>query len=429
MEQLGRVKGKNTAEFGSDVANSVEAPPARQRPLDGIRIVEYGLFHAGPGANAILGDLGAEVIKIETASGDPERYWTNVAGFNLEMKNGESIIFEASNRNKKGICLDIQHPGGRRIFNQLVEKADVFLCNLRMSSKANLGIDYKTLSRINPKIVYASVSGYGPHGPMQDMGAFDPLGQARSGMMFVTGTSEPKLLHLGILDQAAAITVSHALLTALLYRERKGIGQEVHISLFSTALWMQYINLLMAGALGINPCITADRTQHSPLRNRFCCRDGKWILGTHHPDEKYWARFCEATGQSELPGDPRYTTETGGPADFVALNKIFDSVFDKRTRDEWMAIFQAKGLMFCPVQHIQEVPYDAQALKNGYLVAFDHPVQGPIKIPGYPVHFSACAAGTTAAAPQLGEHTDRILQELGYSRQDIEELKKDGAIK
>ena len=409
--------------------NSFEAPAERRRPLDGIRIVEYGLFHAGPGANAILGDLGAEVIKIETAAGDPERYWTNVAGFNLKMKNGESIIFEASNRNKKGVCLDIQNPRGRRIFNLLVERADVFLCNLRVTTKAELGIDYPTLSRINPKIVYASVSGYGPHGPMRNMGAFDPLGQARSGMMFATGASEPALLHLGILDQAAAVTVSHALLSALLFRERNGIGQEVHISLYSTALWIQYINLLTTGALGINPCVTADRTQHSPLRNRFRCRDGKWILGTHHPEEKYWASFCEATGQKDLLGDARYTTDTGAPKNFAALNEIFDKVFATRTRDEWMTIFQARGLMFCSVQHIQEVPYDEQALQNGYLVDFDHPVQGPIKIPGYPVHFSACEAGTTTAAPQLGEHTDKVLQELGYARQDIEQLKKDGVVK
>jgi len=409
--------------------NSFEEPAARQRPLDGIRIVEYGLFHAGPGANAILGDLGAEVIKIETTAGDPERYWTNVAGFSLAMKNGESIIFEASNRNKKGICLDIKHPAGRRIFNQLLGTADVFLCNLRASTKVNLGIDYAALSRINPKIVYASVSGYGPQGSMSDMGAFDPLGQARSGMMFVTGASDPTLLHLGILDQAAAITVSHALLSALLCRERQGIGQEVHVSLYGAALWVQYINLLTAGVLGANPCIPADRTQHSPLRTRFRCRDGKWILGTHHPEEKYWARFCEATGQNALLNDPRYTTAIGAPTNFVALNAIFDRVFATRTRDEWMAIFQREGLMFCSVQHIQEVLHDDQALQNGYLVDFDHPVQGLIQIPGYPVHFSACSAGTAAAAPQLGEHTDEILKELGYTGQDIEQFKKDGVIK
>ena len=399
------------------------------RPLDGIRIVEYGLFHAGPGANAILGDLGAEVIKIETASGDPERYWTDVAGYDLSLKNGESVIFEASNRNKKGICLDINQKKGRKIFDRLIRRADVFLTNLRGSTTNKLGIDYETIAGVNANIIYAGVSGYGPNGPMSDLGAFDPLGQARSGMMFVTGSAEPAMIHLGVLDQAAAITVSHAILTALLFRERRGIGQQVHISLYSTALWVQYINLLTTSVLSIDPCISADRRKHSPLRNRFRCRDGKWILGTHHPEEKYWTRFCEATDQTELLKDPRYTNDAGGPADFIELNRIFDEVFAARSRDEWMEIFQAQGLMFCSVQHIQEVANDEQALENGYLAAFNHPVQGPVTIPGYPVHFSACNAGTWKAAPQLGEHTDEVLQQMGLSDVDIESLRKDGIIK
>jgi len=394
------------------------------RPLDGIRIVEYGVFHAGPGANAILGDLGADVIKIETASGDPERYWTHVAGFDLSLKNRESIIFEASNRNKKGICLDIKKKKGREIFERLIQEADVFLTNLRGSTKQQLNIDYETVSEINPQIIYAGVSGYGRRGSMRDLGAFDPLGQARSGMMFVTGTTEPAMIHLGILDQATAITVSHAIITALLFRERKGIGQEVHVSLYSTALWMQYINLLLASVLSVNPCIAADRSRHSPLRNRFCCRDGKWIQGTHHPEEKYWATFCKATDQQRLLDDRRYTHESGKPLNFLELNRIFDEVFAGRTRDEWMDIFQAHGLMFCSVQQIREVPDDPQALENDYLMPFTHPVQGAITIPGYPVQFSKCRAGTHSAAPKLGEHTDWVLQNLGYSGPEIDILKK-----
>jgi crotonobetainyl-CoA:carnitine CoA-transferase CaiB-like acyl-CoA transferase len=399
------------------------------RPLDGIRIVEYGLFHAGPGANAILGDLGAEVIKVETASGDPERYWTDVAGYDLALKNGESIIFEASNRNKRGICLDIHQKKGREIFDRLIGQADVFLTNLRGSTTNRLGIDYETISGLNAKIIYAGVSGYGSNGPMSDLGAFDPLGQARSGMMFVTGSAEPTMIHLGILDQAAAITVSHAILSALLFRERRGIGQQVHISLYGAALWVQYINLLTTSVLSIDPCIPADHARHSPLRNRFRCRDGKWILGTHHPEEKYWARFCEATDQTDLLKDPRFTNDAGGPADFVELNRIFDEVFAARSRDDWMEIFQAKGLMFCSVQHIQEVPMDAQALENGYLAEFDHPVQGSVTIPGYPVQFSACNAGTWRAAPKLGEHTDEVLQQMGLSKSAIENLRRDGIVK
>jgi crotonobetainyl-CoA:carnitine CoA-transferase CaiB-like acyl-CoA transferase len=398
-------------------------------PLDGIRIVEYGVFHAGPGGNAILGDLGADIIKIEAFSGDPERYWTRVADNDFSLKNNESLIFDASNRNKKSICLDIKQEKGRAIFDRLVKGADVFLTNLRKSTKAARGLDYAAISKLNPKIIYASVSGYGTEGAMSDLGAFDPLGSARSGMMFVSGDEEPHLLHIGILDQTTAITVSHAIITALLDRERRGVGQEVHVSLYSTGLWMQYMNLLIAGVFSINPCILGDRSQHSPLRNRFRCKDGNWIFGTHHPENKYWATFCTATGQEALLEVPRFTTENGCPADYVELNKIFDEVFATRTGDEWMEIFLPYGLMFCAVQNILDVITDPQAIANEFLVPFDHPVQGKIKIPAYPIKFSGCTAETKTAAPLLGQHTDSVLQEAGFSQAEIEELRKDGVVK
>lgn len=398
-------------------------------PLDGIRIVEYGIFHAGPGGNAILGDLGAEIIKIETFAGDPERYWTKVAESDFSLKNKESLIFDASNRNKKSMCLDIKQKRGREVFNQLIKDADVFLTNLRKSTRARMGLDYGSISKLNPDIVYASVSGYGTDGPMSDLGAFDPLGSARSGMMFLVGNQEPQLLHIGILDQATAITVSHAILTALLDRERRGVGQEVHISLYSTALWIQYFNLLIAGVLFKDPYIPGDRRKHSPLRNQFRCKDGKWIFGTHHPEEKYWATFCKATEQTALLEDPRYTNGSGGPTNFIELNQIFDRVFATKTADQWMEIFVPLGLLFCSVQNIMEVTTDPQALANAFIVPFNHPVQGNVKIPGYPITFSASSTGTKSAAPRLGQHTDEIMNELGFSKKDIERLKKEKVVK
>jgi crotonobetainyl-CoA:carnitine CoA-transferase CaiB-like acyl-CoA transferase len=397
--------------------------------LDGIRIVEYGVFHAGPGGNAILGDLGAEIIKIETLNGDPERYWTKIAGRDFSLENNESVIFDASNRNKKSVCLDIKQNKGREIFDRLIKGADVFLTNLRKSTKARMGLDYESISKLNPDIVYASVSGYGTQGPMDDLGAFDPLGSARSGMMYLVGNQEPLLLHIGILDQATAITVSHAILTALLDRERRGVGQEVHISLYSTGLWLQYFNMLIAGVLSKDPDISGDRIKHSPLRNRFSCKDGKWIFGTHHPEEKYWATFCKATGQTALLEDPRYTTASGRPANFIELNQIFDSVFETKTADEWMEIFVPLGLLFCSVQNILEVMTDPQALANDFIVPFEHPVQGRVKIPGYPVDFSASSAGTKSAAPKLGQHTDAVMNELGFSKKDVERLRKEKVVK
>ncbi len=400
----------------------------RPMPLEGVRIVEYGLFHAGPGGTAILGDLGAEIIKIESGFGDPERYWTKIAGLDMSLPNNESLMHEVSNRNKRGICLDIKTEKGRQVFDRLVKGADVFLTNLRKSTKARLKIDYESLKSLNPRLIHANVSGYGPQGPMEDLGAFDPLGQAVSGMMYTTGADEPLLMHLGILDQATAMAVSHAILTALYVRERNGIGQEVHVSLFGTALWMQHPNLMLASVLGVDPCVRSVRTDHSPLRNRFKCKDGGWIIGTHHPEEKYWKRFCELTGHAELMKDARHTDPQGRPIPSAELLALFDAVFATRTRDEWIALFLGQGLMFCPVRHVREIKEDEQASANGYVTDFNHPALGKIKIPGYPVHFSECRAGTRTAAPALGQHTTEVLREIGCTDEEIREMRESGVL-
>jgi len=398
-------------------------------PLEGIRIVEYGVFHAGPGGTAILGDLGAEVIKIEAGAGDPIRFWTSVAGLDLTGPDGNSLTNEIANRNKKNICLDIETEAGREIFDRLVKWADVFMTNLRKTTKIRLGIDYETLSRVNPKIIYASVSGYGREGPMQNIGAFDPLGQACSGLMFVTGNDRPALMHIGILDQATAIALSHAVITALLVRERQGISQELHVSLYGTALWLQYMNLMLCNAAGIDPCVSSDRLGHSPLRNVFCCGDGKWVMCTHHPDEKYWASFCEVMGAKELLDNPEYTDGNGRPRNYPELNAIFDKIFSTRSRQEWMADFMANNLMFAPIQRIDEVQNDPQALANEYVRPGEYSFLGNINIPGYPVYFSRSQAGIQTRAPRQGEQTDEIMRNLGYDAGTIEVLKKEGVIK
>ncbi|MBW1950267.1 MAG: CoA transferase [Deltaproteobacteria bacterium] len=395
--------------------------------LEGIRVLEYGVFHAGPGASAILGDLGAEVIKIEAGMGDPERYWVRVGNLDFSLPNGDNVIFHASNRNKRGIYLDIEKPEGRAVFHRLVEESD--LTNLRKSTKKKMGLDYETISRINPRIIHANVSGFGPEGPMSDMGAFDPLGLARSGLMFVTGNDDPVMMHVGILDQATAITASHAVLAALLAREREGKGREVHVSLYSAGQWLMYPNLMLSNLLGVDPNVRSDRMEHSPLRNLFRCKDGKWIIGTHHPEDRYWPAFCEATGQEDLLSDPRYADEEARAAHCAELVAHFDRVFATKTRDEWMEIFLARGLMFCSVQHVSEIRDDPQARANGYVEELEDPVLGRVTVPGYPARFSAARVGTRALAPSMGRDTHAVLAEIGYSDEEIENLRAKGVIR
>ena len=400
-------------------------------PLEGIRVVEFGIFISGPGAGAILGDLGADVVKIESFTGDPGRYLSRIGKTPpLAFKNGESIIFQTSNRNKKGICIDIGKEKGREILYRLLRDADVFITNLRKSTITKLGVDYANISEVNPRIIYAGISGYGPEGPMSDLGAFDPLGLACSGMMFMSGSSEP--LHIppqvALLDQATAISTSHAILTALLVRERQGIGQEIHVSLYSTGLWLMHLNLMAAHILSMSP-IPWDRSEHTPLGNYSRCKDGKWIIGIHHPEEKYWLAFCEATGQTALVDDPRFADDERRLENCAELVTIFDKVFTTRTRDEWVEILLAKGLMFVKVQDVVEIQNDPQALINRYIIDFEDPRLGKVKVPGYPIHFSANRAGIQSFAPTIGEHTDLIMGQMGYTDQEIKKLRGEGVIK
>lgn len=397
-------------------------------PLQGIFVLEYGVFHAGPGAGAILGDLGAEVIKIEEMTGDPARYWTRVGSLDTMMPNGDNATFHYSNRNKRSICLDIKSTKGRGIFERLVARTDVFLTNVRQSTKKKLGIDYQTLQGLNPRMIHANVSGYGPEGSMSDIGAFDPLGLARSGLVFATGAQEPKLMHVGILDQATAIAASHAVVTALFARERTGKGQEVHVSLYSTGQWLNGIALMINSLLGIDPIVPEDRTVHSPLRNRYICKDKKWIICTHHPEEKYWSQFCEAIERKDWLSDPRFTDTDGRRANLAELIELLDGIFKTKTSNEWMTIFVEKGLMFCQVQRVPEIQNDPQALVNRYMVDFQDPEFGKFRIAGYPIHFSANSAGTRSLAPSLGQHTTEVIQELGYSEMEIDQLKREGVI-
>jgi len=403
----------------------------RPGPLAGIRIVECATWHAAPGGDAILADLGADVIKIETPAGDPERKQKGLGAVRFdqeEKRPGWSFLFEASNRGKRGVCIDIKTEKGQEIVHDLVREADVFVTNLRQTTKPKYRMDYETLSRINPRIIHANMSGFGPKGPMGNTGGFDPLGQAISGMMFLADDKEPVYLQAVILDQMASILFSHSIMAAIIARDRQGVGQELHVSLFSAALMLMYVNTAVTSILGKNPVTRWNRAKNLPLRNNFLCRDGKWIVGTNHPEQKYWGTFCRVMGVEHLENDPRFATTDSRLENSAELTALFDKVFLQKDSDDWMRIFIEAGLLFAPIQNLADAIRSPQALANDYVVDFRHPVFGDVLIPGYPASFSANAAGTRKTAPDLGEHTDEVMQEIGLTPDQIRALKQSGIL-
>jgi crotonobetainyl-CoA:carnitine CoA-transferase CaiB-like acyl-CoA transferase len=274
------------------------------------------------------------------------------------------------------------------------------------------------------------VSAFGPKGPDRDKGGFDYQGQARSGFMYSLGEDDmpPLVSQFGIIDQVTAIMASHQILTALYMRERTGAGQEVHVSILGSATFLLYFNILIAQMGGFE----VPRHKHAaahPMRNHYRCADDRWLMMTLTPPERFWGPLCRALDRPDLENDPRFDTEEKRFEKSAELVAIFDDIFMKRTRQEWLDIFSKYDLFCCSVNSFMELEHDPQIIENGYLTDFDHPTLGKIKIPGYPIHFNGKSVEAKNAAPDLGEHTDEILLEVGeYSRAEIERFRANGVI-
>jgi len=396
------------------------------QPLQGIRVLEWAIYHAGPGGPAILGDLGAEVIKIEQPGiGDPlrPRVFFGKTCFDFEHGN---LFFQGANRNKKSITLDLTKDEGREIAYALAAKSDVFLSNIRMETIDKMQMGYPIIKQHNPGIIYAHVSAFGPYGPDSKLGGFDYQGQARSGMMFSMGEPDmpPLLITFGVVDQVTAFMASHAVLSALLMRERTGIGQKVDVSILGSAIALQYFNTLLGTTTEELP--RHKRSDTDPFRNYYQCKGGDWIcftLPSLHAE--LWKEVCQAIERPDLEFDTRFASEQKRLENARELISIFDTVFPTKTREEWHDILSGRGILSSPVNTPTELKNDPQIRENKYIVDFDHPTFGNIPIPGYPVHFSEASAGTQGLAPGLGEHTEEVLREIGgYSDSKIKELRE-----
>jgi crotonobetainyl-CoA:carnitine CoA-transferase CaiB-like acyl-CoA transferase len=398
-------------------------------PLEGIKVVELTNFQQGPVAGMRLGDLGAELIKVEPPGGDAARGMMRIIGADTGLK-GRNFYFESCNRNKRSIVLDLNIEKAKDIFFELIRLADVFVTNLSISAPKRLGIDYEALSAINPRLIYAHSSGWGREGSDAETLSFDYTGIARSGTMMMCGerNGPPATLIPGMGDELGGLICAWAVTAALYAREKTGKGQLVDTSLMGSLIALHGVNFAAPGILGQEFPRLIRAEAGNPIYNHYKCRDDKWIVIAHLQPDRYWPKVCKALGLEELENDPRFSTIEARHDHAKELVSILDERFATRTRDEWMDTFKKEGIIYTPVQSPTEVFKDPQALANNYIIDVEHPVWGKIQMLGFPWSFHDTPVSVQREAPELGQHTEEILLELGYTWEDITGLKDAGAI-
>ena len=402
-------------------------------PLSGIRVLECAAWHNGPAAGYMLGDLGADVIKIEEpAHGDAARGVSALWGAPMVFQ-GRALLSELTNRNKRSITLNLKAQKGKEILYRLVEQADVFITNYSKRVVDDLGFDYETLRHYNQKLIYAVNYGYGPEGIWSGKRAFDPIAQALSGAMWSAGdrdSPEPTQLMGGYFDQLGATMLAYGILAALVVREREGTGQVVETSLLAGAIHQQAMAVTAALMTGRVIARHSQKRARQPLANHYRCADGNWILIAEIQSDRYWKDFCRAIEHPALEKDERFDNVTKRRTNYAELIRILDDAFSTRTRDEWVAKFlrEGWGFAFAPVYDFAEASKSEPVLANEYVIEFDHPVFGKIKQVNCPLKFSVSKTEIRREAPELGQHTEEVLLDMNFSWDDISELRDKGII-
>jgi crotonobetainyl-CoA:carnitine CoA-transferase CaiB-like acyl-CoA transferase len=402
--------------------------------LDGIRVIEFASHGVGPIAGLVLTQMGAEVIKIEhPAGGDPTRQGNVRAGTPVRTvpPGNHTIIFEFTNRNKKSVTVNLSKKEGLEVAYKLIEKADAFFSNYLPKSLNKLGFDYETLSKRNPKLVYAASSSYGSKGPDANKPAFDPFALVRSGLIAAsTDPDTPPIEIKGtVADCLGGTFLAFAVISGLLARERLGRGQEIQSSLVGPLVWAQLWSVSQSLTGGE---LAQLRNIFSPLGNNYKCKDGQWIRVGTGMEEAGWPEFCHLFGLESLEQDPRFDSPLKRVNNSAVLIQIVADLLRSKTRNEWINYikeFIPKYVLYEGIYNVSELGDDPQLLANNYIVEDNHATLGKIKMLRFPMNFSETnVAMNLKPAPQLGEHTEEILLQTGYSQNDVKEMRKNKII-
>lgn len=386
--------------------------------LEGIRVLDFGRYIAGPFCAGLLGDMGAEVIRIEKVRGSEDRYLSPVTG------NGDGALYMQMGRNKKGLTLNPMKPEGREVVRRLVATADVVVANLPPDTLKTMGLDYESLTAVRPDIILTMISAFGTGGPYSNRVGFDGLGQAMSGAMYMSGTPEqPVKSYAPFVDFGTASLSAFGTMAALLERQKTGRGQIVEGSLFNTALTMMNGTLIEQAMIDRNREATLNRSQTSGPADTFRTRDG-WVLiqSVGGPLFERWARLM---GEPEWLEDPRFKDDISRGDNGAVISERLAAWCAERSSEEVLSAMEEARIPAGPVMSPQQVLDDPHVAARGLFRPMTYPgAERPAPVMDTPVHLSATPGSVRHRAPTLGEHTDSILEELGYSRSEIEALRE-----
>jgi crotonobetainyl-CoA:carnitine CoA-transferase CaiB-like acyl-CoA transferase len=401
----------------------------KDRPLEGIRVIEIGTWVALPGGCATLADWGAEVVKVEhPAGGDPARGWrlTPTPDGRAEL----AVMWEQDNRNKKSLALDVERPEGREVLRGLLATADVFATSQRPEHLEEMGLAYRDLSALNPRLVMVHLSGFGPRGPDHWRPGYDALCfWARSGFALTMATpeGEPVMSPPAVGDHTASLAIAGGVAAALLARARTGRGRLVQASLFHAGLWASSIDQVTAGITGREVGKLTRRSPVNPLSNSYATADG-WIQLLNLQSDRFWAPFCRALERPDWLEDPRFATAEARAAHGLDLVALCEAEFARRPTAEWARRLDAEGVRWGHIQSVLAATRDRQAWDNGYFQRVAHTAAGALTLVTSPVQFDGTTEVLTQAAPELGQHTEELLLDAGYAWDDLARLKAEKVI-
>lgn len=393
-------------------------------PLARVRVLDLSRVLAGPYCTMFLGDLGAEVVKVEQpGSGDDTRGW------GPPFAGGESAYFLSVNRNKKSVTLNLKAAEGQALLRRLARKTDVLVENFRPGTMERIGLGEKDLRAENPGLVYASLSAFGAQGPMKDLPGYDLIVQACGGLMSVTGTpdGEPTKVGVAIVDIVAGLMLGNAIVAALFAREKTGAGQKIETSLLEACV----ASLVNAGSNYLIGGKVSGRWGNAhpnivPYQS-FRTADGYLVVGV--ASEPIWCRFCRAIGKSDLIEDPRFRRNADRVEHRTELVRILSATFSERDSETWMRVLNEAEVPCAPVQTIDRVFHDPQVIERQMVVEIDHPTAKTVRLAGIPIKMSTTPPAVRLPPPLLGQHTDEILRSwLALEACEIEELRRQSVI-